>query len=60
MQEQTLIKNALKYYETGTRFELADDQEIQGASNVGFTEEFPLTGKWRFRQALLFLLSLLL
>ena len=38
------IINGLNFYETGTRFELSNEQEIQGSSNVGFTEEFPLTG----------------
>jgi len=36
--------NSLKYYETETRFELENNQEIKGCSDVGFTEEFPLTG----------------
>lgn len=36
--------NALNYYETENRFELADDQKIPGSSSTGFTEDFPLTG----------------
>ena len=36
--------NALNYIETQTRFELTDIQTIQGASNNGLTEKFPLDG----------------
>lgn len=36
--------NALKYYETENRFELAGDQRVQGCSRIGFTEDFTLTG----------------
>ena len=36
--------NSLKYEENGTRFELAQRQEIRGASGDGITHEFPLDG----------------
>lgn len=36
--------NNLNFTETPTRFELADEQGIPGASSEGFTEEFPLNG----------------
>ncbi len=36
--------NALNFIETQTRFELTDIQTIQGASNNGLTEKFPLDG----------------
>ncbi len=36
--------NGLNYVEMPTRFELADDQPVKGASREGFTEELPLEG----------------
>ncbi len=37
--------DALTYLETETRFELADDQAVPGASARGIAENFPLTGR---------------
>ncbi|MBS0619096.1 MAG: NAD-dependent epimerase/dehydratase family protein [Spirochaetes bacterium] len=34
--------NSLAFYETATRFELADTQQVPGASAKGFSEDFPL------------------
>jgi CDP-paratose 2-epimerase len=36
--------DGLIYVERDTRFELADDQSVTGASSKGVTESFPLTG----------------
>lgn len=36
--------NTLNFFETENRFELSDDQEAQGCSSAGFTEDFPITG----------------
>ena len=36
--------NSLNYEETESRYELSDEQRVQGASNKGFTEKFPLDG----------------
>jgi len=36
--------NNLNFIETPTRFELSDEQEIQGVSSKGFSEELPLNG----------------
>lgn len=36
--------NSLAYAERETRFELAGDQDVPGASDAGITEEFPLAG----------------
>jgi CDP-paratose 2-epimerase len=36
--------NRLAYEEGETRFELADDQELPGASAAGISEDFPLAG----------------
>jgi CDP-paratose 2-epimerase len=36
--------NALAYEERETRFELASNQDVAGASAAGITEEFPLAG----------------
>lgn len=38
------VINGLSYAEAPTRFELADDQQVKGASSRGFTEELPLDG----------------
>jgi CDP-paratose 2-epimerase len=35
---------SLKLEEAPTRFELADEQDVAGASAVGISEEFPITG----------------
>jgi CDP-paratose 2-epimerase len=37
-------QNALAYEETDTRFELAAEQAIRGASGAGISEDFPLDG----------------
>lgn len=36
--------NNLNFIEKSTRFELSDEQKVQGASSRGYTEEFPLNG----------------
>jgi CDP-paratose 2-epimerase len=36
--------NRLAFYETETRFELADTQTVPGASSRGLSEDFPLSG----------------
>ena len=36
--------NALAYTENATRFELANEQEVPGASSAGISERFPLDG----------------
>ncbi len=38
------VINNLNYIETPTRFELSDEQDIQGISSKGITEVFPLNG----------------
>lgn len=39
---------ALRLEETATRFELAPEQEVEGASTAGISERFPLTGPRTF------------
>ena len=34
----------LNYYETETRFELSDEQDVDGVSSKGLNEEFPING----------------
>ena len=36
--------NELKCFESETRYELAKDQDVEGCSELGFTEKFPLNG----------------
>ncbi|MCZ7355811.1 MAG: GDP-mannose 4,6-dehydratase [Candidatus Methanoperedens sp.] len=36
--------NSINFIEKPTRFELSDNQSIQGVSSKGYTEEFPLNG----------------
>jgi len=40
--------NGLKYREASTRFELADEQEVPGATTRGFSEALPLSGARSF------------